>query len=363
MLKDVRIQNYRLFEDLQLNDLGRVNLIVGQNNVGKTSLLEALYLLTSKNNPFALFEICEHRYSSFLHTLPYSSDPDSSESREKNFELLFASFMDFLFNTKFLQKEKKINIQGNNQSYISLEMTAKMKEFINYKTSTFFEELFFVYKTEGQNNIDFILHPEGVSSSSINSSELFSNSLNAFYISPIVFGYHNMAGIWNQITLTPQEDYLIKILQIIEPAIERINFKSGKESDDILVKLKNNPNPISLHSFGNGLSYLLKIGLHLVLAKDGVLCIDEIDTGLHYRMMTQMWKVILQTAQELNVQVFTTTHSWDCIKAFSEALKGQENSDLGRLIRLQQYEDGEIEAVNYTPEELSFNVFQEIEVR
>ncbi|HLA44590.1 MAG TPA: AAA family ATPase, partial [Aggregatilineales bacterium] len=44
MYTSFRVQNFRCFADLQMNDLARINLIAGKNNTGKTSLLEAILL-------------------------------------------------------------------------------------------------------------------------------------------------------------------------------------------------------------------------------------------------------------------------------------------------------------------------------
>ena len=49
MYKSFRVKNFRCFKDLQINDLGRVNLIAGKNNTGKTALLEAMYILTAND--------------------------------------------------------------------------------------------------------------------------------------------------------------------------------------------------------------------------------------------------------------------------------------------------------------------------
>ncbi len=64
---------------------------------------------------------------------------------------------------------------------------------------------------------------------------------------------------------------------------------------------------------------LLGVALALVNASDGVLLIDEIESGLHYTVQADMWRLIFRVAHRLNVQVFATTHSWDCIEAFQKA--------------------------------------------
>lgn len=99
-----------------------------------------------------------------------------------------------------------------------------------------------------------------------------------------------------------------------------------------------------------------------VTVKNGFLLVDEIDTGLHYQTQTDMWRLVLEVAQQLNVQVFATTHSWDCVSAFQEALAQSEDSSVGKLFRLS-LRDENIRAVEYTADELTIAVRQSIEVR
>ena len=90
--------------------------------------------------------------------------------------------------------------------------------------------------------------------------------------------------------------------------------------------------------------------------------VDEIDTGLHYKALTQMWRLVIETAKRLNVQVFATTHSWDCLAAFHKALRETEETNLGSVFRLER-KNGQIDYVAYTGEELAVAVEHDIEVR
>ncbi len=101
-----------------------------------------------------------------------------------------------------------------------------------------------------------------------------------------------------------------------------------------------------------------------VNAKDGMLLIDEVDSGLHYSVQANVWRLIFEVARRLNVQVFATTHSWDCVKGFQQAT--QENKeDEGLLISLRRKKDqeDEIVAVLFDEEELSIVAPSHIEVR
>jgi len=92
----------------------------------------------------------------------------------------------------------------------------------------------------------------------------------------------------------------------------------------------------------------------------GLLLVDEIETGIHYSAQQDMWRLIFQMARRLNVQVFATTHSWDCIEAFQEA--AQEDESAGMLIRLQE-RDGQITPTLFDERELSIVTRRQLEVR
>src|SRR5262249_57748030 len=110
-----------------------------------------------------------------------------------------------------------------------------------------------------------------------------------------------------------------------------------------------------------GMDRLLGIALALVNAKDGILLIDEIESGLHYSVQPDVWRLVFATVQRLNVQVFATTHSWDCIAAFQQA--AEENKDEeGLLIRLEN-KKGKIVATEFDERRLGIATREEIEVR
>jgi AAA15 family ATPase/GTPase len=162
--------------------------------------------------------------------------------------------------------------------------------------------------------------------------------------------------------LTPSEDKVIEALQLLEPRVERIAFTGRQTSNSgIKIKLKDQQHPLPLGSMGDGMRRILGIATSLVSVEDGTLLIDEIDTGLYYSTLTDMWKLVLETAQRLNAQVFATTHSWDCVRSFQEALDVNAEGT-GQLIRLERKGQDIVPTV-YTKEELDIAIEQGIEVR
>jgi len=101
---------------------------------------------------------------------------------------------------------------------------------------------------------------------------------------------------------------------------------------------------------GDGIWRILSLALCLVRSRDGVLLVDEIDTGLHYSVMVKMWRMIYETAKKLNIQVFATSHSRDCYQALSEVCC--EDVTTNSNITIQRIERGKGRSVAYTEQEI-----------
>jgi AAA15 family ATPase/GTPase len=95
-------------------------------------------------------------------------------------------------------------------------------------------------------------------------------------------------------------------------------------------------------------------------AKGGILLIDEIESGLHYSIQTEMWKMVFQIANDLNIQVFATTHSKDCVEAFQRV--ASEHPEQGVLVRLGRKKDDIVASV-FKEADLAVAVEQDVEVR
>ena len=158
------------------------------------------------------------------------------------------------------------------------------------------------------------------------------------------------------------EKYIIKALKIIHPDIERLSFIGEREilSDKRIpiVSLKGHDKPIRLTTMGDGINRILTMILSLLNCKDGVILIDEFETGLHYSVQKKLWDIIFLLSEELNIQVFATTHSTDCILAFAKT-----NYDNKTLIRLDEYGDN-IEPTYYDSiDDVIYAIKNNIEVR
>ena len=118
---------------------------------------------------------------------------------------------------------------------------------------------------------------------------------------------------------------------------------------------------VPLGSHGDGMHRLLALSFALIQAADGFLLIDEIDTGLHWTVLEDMWRLVIETARKSSMQVFATTHSYDCIRGLSSLVESRP--DLAGEVSIHKVERSLPRAVNFDAEDIPAIVDHNIEVR
>ncbi|MEQ9549679.1 MAG: AAA family ATPase [Coleofasciculus sp. G3-WIS-01] len=363
MLSDLTIQNYRCFKDFHIDGLARVNLLVGMNNCGKTTLLEAVYLFVNQGNPQCLGYLLYNRgelveRSSF--SLPGEPPRPLSyyqishlfygHAPSLNSTIRFSSTQDNNLPVEIIRQKAE---KPKNITPFELVVRLNSKE-VTYNIPVYSDDL-----------IEYrLLTFPGFPNQYYGSSKLEDKFTNKTWFIPTNnLNNQSIADMWNDITLTPKEYQVINALKILDENIERISFTNKPNfNSGILCKRSQEEYPIPLSSMGEGMRRILNLAMAAVTVENGFLLIDEIETGLYYEAQTDMWRFILKVAHELNIQVFATTHSWDCICAFQEALDELDNPSMGKLFRLSRKGE-EIRPVEYDSEKLGVAVRQTIEVR
>ena len=175
------------------------------------------------------------------------------------------------------------------------------------------------------------------------------------------------AQLWDTVYLTPQEDDVVEALRIIEPAIKSVGLVESNTQKGVRiprVRLSGRDTPILLSSLGEGMNRIFGLTLALVNVKDGFLFVDEIGNGIHYSAQPKLWNFLFQVAEQLNVQLFATTHSWDVIEAFQESAQAHRQVE-GVLISLRNKfnSPGEVVGTIFTEQDLEIVTRDQIEIR
>ncbi|MFN0103206.1 MAG: AAA family ATPase [Bryobacteraceae bacterium] len=356
LLPDLLIEGYRGLRRLELKQLGNVNLFVGQNGVGKTSVLEAVQLYSSQAALSDLMNLLQIREE--------ASDP----ANPRNFEALF-------FNRAAFTSGAEIKV-GPRTSLVSFSIKSTVRTVDNDGTVRYrfpnevdngqlpvriptltieqAGELLRYAPLDGGQQAGIRPYFIELPGKARNPSNTF---VNATGLDSQQFG-----GLWDKIVLTDFEEELNGALTHINQDIQRVSLiqKEGGVRRAI-AKLRNSDRPVPFRSLGDGIYRYIGIALALANAKDGFLLVDEFENGLHYKTQEALWKFVIRMAREFNVQVFVTTHSRDCIGAFGRAAAADPQS-VGMLFRLEQFR-GEIVETHF--EESSIVTIAEnlIEVR
>lgn len=293
----MKIKCFKLFTKLTIPDLGQFNLIVGANNFGKTSLLEALLVAEDPqtcvvNLLYALY--LREGLSNFASlNIPklvslYSSAP------QKNI---------FTIDTpnKIVVKElnSSLNITLNQQIHTIKrdEFEALKKDFILRFSNTEIEDIYSRNYQTGffRNNTLFNLVPFGRG---------FSKDLISFYA--------------QRFTNRERRKELVEQMKLFIPDIEEI------DSATLNIYQMGKSEPTPLQQFGEGANKLFRIVLQIAAARNDRLMIDEIDAGVHRFKFHSFWQIVIKIAHQYNVQLFATTHNIECMEQFYLALQDKD---------------------------------------
>ena len=353
MLKDIHIQNYRGIKDLKIKDFKRINLLVGDNNSGKTSVLEAIGMGVNYDASFVI--ACEGiREAGMLPPITHLQD-----------QKMWADF-EYLFYEKNFREGFEIKSTVNKENS---DKTIKLKAFLTNESGKF---------SNSQSLKSFVINQNLINSLIL---EYFENDLNqerlgysrdgtynslsnAVPITPLSFISSNPAKTRELITPMTKvaqengEKLFSDLAQKIDPKIKAIKTAG----DQILADI--GKVSIPLKYMGDGLTSVLHILLQICEKKNGILLIDEVENGLHWKTQKVLWKAVIKASQEFNVQIIATTHSYDAISALSETYEEEySKEDQIRVFKIKKDAEGLSHSLKYNSGMIKHAIEDETEVR
>lgn len=345
------IKNFRGIEELILEDLKIINLLVGRNNCGKTSVLEAFFLLSGMSNPQLPVNI------HYFRDLILEKDDDFSYMfRELDFTI------PIVISGKLNSKRRKLTINPlftdyNPKSNTKLKQAIPQPDTIPASTSVMQIVEGIDLKFQSDLNRQFSARIS-LKEKELNLKGKYKKNLRCSFINPRTLMNQldkRMEGLLVQKRL----DTVIAVLQEIEPQVSDIRMGAGGM---IYIDIgKKNLLPINI--MGDGMRRLLAILAAIADVKNGVILIDEIENGFHYSSLAVMWKALFKACQEYNVQLIATTHSYESIESYSKSYQIFEpDGDDIRLYRIDRTENKH-KAYPFTAEVLRAGIEKDFEVR
>ncbi len=295
----IDIQSYKQFQDFSIKGLNRINLIGGDNNSGKSSLLEAFYLLCIQNDVFAFIEM-QRRRGKFFTNVPSNWLFKNVSKRAKVSGVFFGIKVENYFS---IQQEE--NGDFDKTDYLT---TFFLKS--NFDDDSL-ESKMRLFEKDKQSYFKHI-----------------NNLCNVRYSSP--FSIHSREDLIKSHEKSIETKSIEKILDFIrthvDEGIEKIDLVGEGDLQHFLVTHKEYKEAIDITHFGDGLQRIFQITLLFATVKNGVLLIDEIENAIHHDLFKNFTRFIEDLAEEFNVQLFITSHSKECINSFFD--NGNKNTNL-----------------------------------
>lgn len=373
MLTFVELARYRGFSNFRVRGLSRVNLFVGMNNSGKTALLEGINFLATGGDPSVLQQAAVRRGELVIRR------PDAPALVE----------VSHFFHGHQLTVNGDFTISGNNgYTPVSVKLIAVPEErnSADAPAKGPRRPAQFAIKIEGgrRRTPEPRLYPlsrEGgvlfedsapwrfeveerlVVGRAVRPSETPSRFIGTDLVDAM-----SLAEMLDGVTVLGSESMLSDALRILDDKLKYVRQLSGLTTlgfrgsrAGVIAKLESPEAPIPLGSLGEGMRRMLTLAAALATTRGGYIFIDEVDTGLHYSVMHKMWELIITTAEVYDIQVFTTTHSYDCV--FGLAKLFRRKPDLQPFLALHRIEREKSESVAFPAEEVLTAIRQDIEIR
>lgn len=288
MLESLVIKNYKRFVELDLQNFSRVNIFVGKNNSGKSTILEAIN-----------FALAESPFDCFNRATRRDLTKPSEMGREISYlfnDIDKSSDFEFYYN----QLQHNVFIHSNSRGQIS---TASITTSVSNTSIMLLGK--YIYDSQ---SIDLFLDRNS-------NNYTLSKNIVEKSLGPLNYFNTNLPWehrVFQHVQLNKREYLILEFLRKIDNQIINLSLSN----DEIYVDI-GKPSLIPLRYLGDGVVKIVGVLTWLIVSESGVLLIDEIENGIYYKNVLNLIEHINDLSIQLNVQLFITTHSEDFIRRLS----------------------------------------------
>ncbi|WP_419945897.1 AAA family ATPase [Candidatus Poriferisodalis sp.] len=386
LVPSLRIRGFFGINELDIPRLGRVTLLVGKNSTGKSTVLDAVEVLASRGRQQILEEILYRR--SELYGVPDDRQGRGVRGGENEMRPAWRSIFygrqpDFGSQidigpdnaTKDLRLELIANMPGFLPSASKIDVPEDFQHipYMGVKFGTFAE----IWPVDpasiwiDEEHVPNVGLPYRMRHRSANGGRSEAEPLRSVRVGPDVVEDDQSTAMWDAIALEPAADLVVRVLGIpfgaaIDgiAAIEGFAYsphQSTRSRRRLFASHRGANGRVPLRSLGDGVLRFFQAAAGMCVSRGGILLVDEVENGIHHGVLQDYWRMVFGLARDYGVQVFATTHSWDCVRYFATAAI-EDNDSEGILHRMEQHDDRH-RVVEYTEEDLEVVARHRIEVR
>lgn len=320
MLTSLHIQNFKGFKDTLIPELRKVNLIVGGQNVGKTSLLEAVVFVAGD-----------------VHG---SSTPGARSSLSSMFRPCEGDGDARRFWRSLVGEERKpvsvgVHARIDDVSYVSCGyVPVGFEQKLNGRLAT---------HVDGLGRVDWFCGSEDPNKPYPSGGQIPQP------FSMLPKPAQEQVELYGRLVTGKKKKIVLKLLQKIEPRIDSVDAVAPDGEHRVYVDLTDG-HVLPISQLGHGFTRLFELYAGLAVTESKLALIDEIENGIHYSALPTLLQGVRELAEANGVQSIITTHSLECIKSAYEVF--QDKQEDFQLIRLERTDDGNVRAVVINDENL-----------
>lgn len=322
--KNIEIRNFRGIDHLKIDDFSRVNVFLGQNNSGKSSVLEAIAMLMSMSNPdipqainavrarkpFSNFIDIQYFFNNLDVATPPEIKAEQAEGSSRHLKLALSYVFDELAEPKYEPQQQMGAVKYVNTLEMNFNIT-------NGATSQSYKSWLRV------NSQGMVVNRK--------QAEGYLENKRA-WLTPSDLMTSNLANDLAELFKRNRKDTILSLLKLFDARINGIEILT----DDIYIGFGGTSQMLSISMMGDGLRRYLSIVASAANPLIDILLIDEIDNGLHYSIYKKLWQALFALAGATDKQIFVTTHSKETLGHLNEML--QETPDCQSDMRLYTLE-------------------------
>lgn len=342
-IKNITIKNFRGIDHLTIEDFSRVNVFLGQNNSGKTTMLEAIAMLMSMSNPDVPQAINAVRarkpFSNFIDVQYFFNNLDVTTPPEVKAELSDGSFrhltlaLSYVFDELADPKNEPQQQMGAVKYVNTLEMNFEIAK-----------------GTTRQSHKSWLrVNPQGLVVNRKVADGYLENK--RAWLTPSDLMTSNLANDLAELFKRNRKDTILALLKLFDTRINSIEILT----DDIYIGFEGMSQMLSVSMMGDGLRRYLNIVASAANPLIDILLIDEIDNGLHYSVYKKLWQALFALAEASNKQIFVTTHSKETLGHLNKML--EEHVEYQQELRIFTLEKTRLKG--YQAYRLTYNGLQE----
>ena len=318
MIRYLNIENFRGIQKLSIEDMRRLVLLSGNNNVGKSTVLEAIFFMMDHLSPDSFNHMNNFRGLivssngvSLWEPLFYQMNPDNTikiQAKRGKDTLTLSYAKDDSYIPALnggIPRDVAGSFQSSAKRNYTLRFDFRMEGSVDYSEVGH-------YTTNENGTLREMANDNG-------DKQLMQLTYTSFVNNNFVRTDRANLDRMGKAELNGEKEKLIGFLQRIDPSISDIVTLSINGISQLYINTNKKLLPIQFS--GDGINKLLYIVLSIMDAKNGILLIDEIDTGFHYSMYKDLWKIVSDVSHDYNCQVIATTHSYENIIGAVEGVK------------------------------------------